>query len=265
MIVALKHAWKRLTASQTARLLVLEFAVVLSGVLVAQLLQDWFADRSEKRAAEAQLFGISAALHNSAELAIIRPRMDLCMRDAIEQVRDVLADPAADRTTLGWLEVPEQMVLDEAGIDSARPLLRRHYDNNVLMVLSSAQFMNHYMVTGQDDELAAWSQLKLLRPENGPISDDLRARMLLALSEAERTNRLLREVSGVMQGRAREMGIPVHQNTIDSMSNSPKLCTAMIAYDEEAHAAAAARGELPDGRALHPRVAALVRPAEPAE
>ena len=255
MLVAIKSAWHRLSTSQTAKLLVLEFIVVLSGVLAAQVLQGWFAEREERNRAEARLAGITDALHNSAELAIIRRRVNICMLDAIERVRDVLADPGADRSGLDWIESPEQMVLDETGIDSARPLISRHYDPNVMRVLSSAQFMNEYMRTGQDEELEAWSQLKLLRPENGPISDVTRAGLLQALADAERSNRLLYEVSGVMGARAQQIGTPIHDDTIyNQMGRSPKLCMDQIGYSDEEHAAAASRGELPDGTALHPRI-----------
>ncbi|MBH5323367.1 hypothetical protein [Aurantiacibacter sediminis] len=263
MLLALKNAFSRLGASQTLRLLVLEFVVILGGVLAAQLLQDRFARNAEREAAEAQFESIAAALHNSAELAIIRPRMNLCMRDAIERVRDVLAVPGADRSELGWLETPEQMVLDETGIDAARPLLARHLEGDWMMRLSSAEYMNAYMRQGQDDELEAWSTLKLLRPENGPIDEATRGVLLRALGEAERANRLLVEVSGVMASRASELDTPTHDTTINGMAYSPKLCMAMVGYEDEAHGEAAQRGELPDGRPIHPRV--LQQLAEDAE
>jgi hypothetical protein len=262
MIIALKSAWHRLSGSQTVKLLILEFIVVLSGVLLAQVLQAWLVERSERQTAKAQLEGVVAAMHNSAELAIIRPRINMCMRDAIERVRDILADSAADRSDLDWLEVPEQMVLDETGIDSARPLLRRHYENDVIVTLSSAEFMNAYMRSGQDDELKAWSTLKLLRPENGPIDDEVRGQLLIALGEAERANRLLNEVSGVMYTRAQQMQIPTHQPTIDAIAASPKLCMNMAGFDGKVHGAALTRGELPDGRPLHPRVLAQLAAAQ---
>ena len=55
------------------------------------------------------------------------------------------------------------------------------------------------------------------------------------------------------------MGTPVHDHTVESFSQSPKLCASMVAYTNEEHDAARERGELPDGTPVHPR--ALLRVA----
>ncbi|HLL58322.1 MAG TPA: hypothetical protein VK391_00330, partial [Allosphingosinicella sp.] len=118
MLLLLKSRFIRLARSQTLRLLLLEFAVVLAGVLAAQVLQDWFAARAERARAGEQRAGVVAALHNSAELGDIRVRMYVCMRDRIERARDLLSGPNGSGAFAASLAVPEQMILDDAGWES---------------------------------------------------------------------------------------------------------------------------------------------------
>lgn len=253
MLAAIKSRWSRLTHSQTVRLLFLEFLVVLAGVLAAQLLSGWFADREERARAQNQIEGIATALHNSAELAVIRQRMDLCMIDRIERLRDVLAAGEIDQEGLEWVRVPEQSLLDDPGIAAARPLITKAYGPEAMIGFNLVEFAQRNLYTGQDEELAAWETLSLLHPENGPVAGDLRGELQLALADARRANRLMAEVSGLMRNTTEQMGTPVHDHTIEGFARSPKLCANMVAYTGEQHAAARSRGELPDGSAVHPR------------
>ncbi|MWV27321.1 hypothetical protein [Aurantiacibacter rhizosphaerae] len=251
--MTIKSAFRRLSKSHTAKLLVLEFIVVLSGVLAAQLLQGWFAEREERARAQNQIEGIATALHNSAELAVMRQRMNLCMIDRIETLRDALAAPQIDQDSLTWVRVPEQNLLDDPGIEAARPLITKAFGPETMIPFNLVEFVYENMYIAQDAELAAWSKLSLLNPENGPVGPDLRGEMQLALAEARKSNRLMIEVSGMMRNYSRQLGTPVHEHTIEGFATSPKLCAAMVAYSDDEHAAAAERGELPDGTQVHPR------------
>ena len=253
MIAAIKSRWSRLTGSQTARLLFLEFIVVLAGVLVAQLLSGWFAEREERARAQNQIEGIATALHNSAELAVMRQRMDLCMIDRIERLRDALASPDIDQSALDWVRVPEQNILDDPGIAAARPLITKAYGPESMIPFNLIEFAQRNLYEGQDAELTAWEELSLLHPDNGPVADGLRGDLQLALAEARRANRLMAEVSGLMRNYTGQMGTPVHDHTIENFAKSPKLCANMVAYSDDQHAAARERGELPDGTTVHPR------------
>lgn len=259
VLLLLKSRFIRLARSQTVRLLLLEFTVVLAGVLAAQVLQDWFAGRAERARAAEQRAGVVAALHNSAELGDIRVRMYVCMRDRIERARDLLSGPNGSDAFAAALTVPEQMILDDAGWESARPLLTKYFGTNDAMVFSAIQFLNDQMDVAQDTEFAAWQRLTLLRPENGPVTPGLRAQLQVALADAQRANRLLYEAGQVVYRRSRELEIPTHAATLTAFSKSGKLCAAMIAYPPERHTAAAAKGRLADGTPLHPRLRATAQ------
>ncbi|MFA9201624.1 MAG: hypothetical protein ACEQR8_10675 [Cypionkella sp.] len=253
--------FKRLRRMRAARLLLLEFVVVLAGVLAAQLLQDWFANRAERaRAGEART-GIVNALHNTAELADIRMRMNLCMLDRIERARDVLAGRGGQDAFLLELRVPEQQILDDPGFEAARPLLAKHFGPRDAMIFSSIQYLQDQMNAAQDTELAAWQRLALLRPDNGPLDPALRAELQLALADAARANRLLAEAGSVVFGHAEELKVPRHARTLELFAQSPKLCAAMVGYPRDRHGEAAKAGRLPDGNPLHPRLQTLLAPA----
>ena len=263
MLVAIKARWDRLRASQTAKLLVLEFLVVLAGVLAAQMLQGWLSDRAERNRAETQVRGIASALHNAAELAVIRQRMAVCMRDRIERVRDALASETIDQSRLEWVRVPEQNILDDPGIDIARELIVKVYGPDLLVRFNLIDFAWDYLYIGQNDELAAWQELALLHPANGPVDPALRARLKGALADAQRANRMMFEVSGMMRTQSTAMGTPIHENTIENFAGSPKLCASMAGYTLEEHAAAFEEGTLPDGTEIHPRVLMAEAPSAP--
>ena len=256
MLLLFKRGWRRLRTSQTLKVLTLEFIVVLAGVLCAQMLQGWFADREERNRAEVAVRGIGVALHNSAELAQMRLAMNLCMRDRIERVRDALASTPIDQSALDWVRVPEQNILDDPGIAASRPLITKVYGPEAMASFSLIEFAFDNLYVGQNDELAAWSTLALLNPQNGPISPELRGELQSALAQAQRANRLMAEVSGLMDNYTASMNTPRHEATIASFGKSYKLCAGMVGFSNEDHQAAAARGELPDGTALHPRVVA---------
>lgn len=259
MLFALKSQVLHLTRSKTARLLLLEFAVVLAGVLAAQMLQDWFEGRAERARATEQRAGVIAALHNSAELGDIRVRMYACMRDRIERVRDLLSETNGSEQFAVELTVPEQMILDDTGWESARALLTKYFGTNDAMMFSSIQFLISQMDTAQDTELAAWQRLTLLRRENGPVSARLKAELQIALADAARANRLLYGAGQVVYGRSRALAVPTHATTLAGFSKSEKLCANMVSYAPDRHAAAAANGQLADGTSLHPRLQSMIQ------
>ncbi len=253
MLTALKSQIGRMAVMQTAKLLFLEFLVVVMGVLVAQLLQEWFADREERARAKIQVEGIAGALHNSAELAVMRQRMGPCILDGLERVGEVLAQDRIDQSGLGWVRVPEQNIMDDPGIDAARPLITKVFGPEQMMHFSLIEFAFDKLYEGQDKELAAWDRLSLLNPANGPVSDSVRGDLQLALADARQANRLMWEVSGIMRAQSKGLGTPVHEQTIKSFSGSPKLCAKMVAFTPEQHAEALKRGQLPDGKPIHPK------------
>ena len=253
MLTALKSQMNRLASMHTAKMLFLEFIVVVMGVLVAQLLQEWFADREEHARAQIQVEGIARALHNSAELAVMRQRMGPCMLDGLERVGEALAQDRIDQSALGWVRVPEQNIMDNPGIDAARPLVTKVFGPEKMMHFSLIEFAFDKLYEGQDKELAAWDRLSLLNPANGPVREGARGDLQLALADARQANRLMWEVSGIMRAQSKGLGTPVHEQTIQSFASSPKLCANMVAYTQEQHAEALKRGELPDGKAIHPQ------------
>lgn len=253
MILAIKNAFRRLTTSQTIKLLFLEFLVVLAGVLAAQLLQQWLEDRAERNRAQVQVAGIATSLHNSAELAVIRQRMSVCMLDQIERLNEALSQPGIDQSELGWVRVPEQNIMDNPGIDAARPLITKVYGADMMMRFSLIEFAFDKLYEGQDRELAAWERLSVLNPASGPVSEDARLELQFALAEARQANRLMTEVSGIMRAQSEGLQAPVHENTIEAFAKSPKLCADMVGYSDEEHREALQNGELPDGTKLHPR------------
>lgn len=259
MLFTLKSRAVDVTRSKTARLLLLEFTVVLTGVLAAQVLQDWFAGRAERARATEQRAGVVAALHNSAELGDIRVRMYACMRDRIERVRDVLSGQNGSDAFVPTLTVPEQMILDDTGWESARPMLTKYFGTDDAMMFSSIQYLINQMDAAQDTELAAWQRLTLLRRENGPVSPRLRAELQIVLADAARTNRLLYEAGKAVYGRSRALNVPTHARTLAGFSTSNKLCANMVTYPADQHAAAAAKGQLADGTPLHPRLQATIQ------
>lgn len=238
MLTALKSQLNRLSVLGTAKVLFLEFIVVVMGVLVAQLLQEWFADREERARAKIQVEGIAGALHNSAELAVMRQRMGPCILDGLERVGEALAQDRIDQSALGWVRVPEQNIMDNPGIDAARPLITKVFGPEQMMHFSLIEFAFDKLYEGQDRELAAWDRLSLLNPANGPVRESLRGDLQLALADAREANRLMWEVSGIMRKQSEGLGTPVHEQTIKSFASSPKLCASMVGYTPEQHAAA---------------------------
>ncbi len=253
MLAALKSRLSRLTRSQTLKILIAEFIVVLAGVLVAQLLQGWLGDRAERARAETEVRGIAASLHNSAELAVIRQRMAVCMLDKLERVNDALSQDRIDQSGLEWVRVPEQNIMDDPGIAAARPLITKIYGADQMMRFSLIEFAFDKLYEGQDRELAAWDRLAILNPDNGPMPETLRGELRLALADARQANRLMSEVSSIMRAQSEALGTPVHDNTLKNFAASPKLCADMVSFSDEEHSAALQEGELPDGSPVHPR------------
>ena len=238
-----------MTGSQTIRLLFLEFIVVLAGVLAAQLLQGWLADRAERDRARTQVQGIAMSLHNSAELALIRQRMTVCMMDRLERITEVLAQDEIDQSALGWVRVPEQNIMDDPGIEAARPLITKVFGPEIMMNFSLIEFAFDKLYEGQDIELAAWDRLSILNPDNGRVGEGARGELQLALADARMANRQMLEVSGLMRQQAENLGTPFHENTINSFATSPKLCANMVAYSDDEHSEALERGN--SGRYRH--------------
>lgn len=164
-----------------------EFAVVVLGVLAAQLLQDWFAQRNEARRAKEAMTSFTQELGSFRAMAEYRIRADECETDRILRLGRLAssgskAAPADLQPPI--MPMPTFTLWSEDTISA----VTRHSDSAYLKTYDATTLLARMISERQRRLEDQWADFRLLSPDAGPLTAE--ARMIVATAAA-RANGLL--------------------------------------------------------------------------
>ena len=104
MFQAVRQWWGSGRGKITARLFLFEFVVVVAGVLTAQALASWVADRVEQRAVNEEDKRVRYEIGRARQVARIWSAATPCLVERVERVARLAS--TADPVDVGELKVP---------------------------------------------------------------------------------------------------------------------------------------------------------------
>lgn len=166
---------------RVAALFVFEFVVVLLGVLAAQLLQGWFADRGDARRAREAVVALDLEAKRFATVAEYRLRAHACETGRLARLMKIIrSGEVADEAERVTPIMPMPLVTEWS--DATRAVVGRHETNRALNRYDSLRLMGQMISERQRQLENQWADFRLLAPE--ARSPDDRGALALAAARA---------------------------------------------------------------------------------
>lgn len=169
MFRAVRQWWGNGRGKVTARLFLFEFVVVVAGVLTAQALASWVADRVEQRAVKEEDKRVRYEIGRARQVARIWSASVPCLVERVESI-------ARKAATNGLVDAGDLKVPRFVGytVEPLSPDMNREFhdrfgneriDNYTVVATASVGIVNAYR-----DVRRGWDRFSLLDPALGPSS-----------------------------------------------------------------------------------------------
>ena len=192
MFQTVRHWWGTGRGKVTARLFAFEFVVVVAGILTAQALADWSADRAKRRAVDAEHKRIIYDIGHVRQAARIWLAAAPCLEQRVEQI--LLKAGRGEAISPQELRLPlfRGYTVERPSGDMLLAFRDRYVltdvDDYTLLVALSQNIVNGYQSVRQE-----WDRFGLADPAFGPISPSDRAAVRDAAIQARSQLRRLQE------------------------------------------------------------------------
>lgn len=169
MFRAVRQWWGNGRGKVTARLFLFEFVVVVAGVLTAQALASWVADRVEQRAVKEEDKRVRYEIGRARQVARIWSASVPCLVERVESIARKAATNG--QVDAGDLKVPRFVGYT---VEPLSPDMNREFhdrfgneriDNYTVVATASVGIVNAYR-----DVRRGWDRFSLLDPALGPSS-----------------------------------------------------------------------------------------------
>ena len=206
MFHAVRQWWSGGRGKVTARLFLFEFVVVVAGVLTAQALANWAADRSEQRDVAEEDKRIRYEIGRARQAARIWTAAAPCLKERVERVaRQASSNGAMDPREL---QVPQFIgyTVEQVSADMSRELHDRlgneRVDNYTGVMTASSMLVNAYR-----DVRRGWDRFALLDPALGTSSPEDRATVRDVAVQVRSQLDLIRSLAGMIDATAETLKI----------------------------------------------------------
>lgn len=207
MFRTVRHWWGSGRGKVTARLFVFEFAVVVVGVLTAQALANWVADRTEQRAVSEEDNRVRYEIGRARQVARVWSAAVPCLRARVEQVARQASSSSAPNPD--ELRVPRFIGYT---VEPFSPDMNREFHDRLgnervdnYAVVSSA---SDTMVNTYRDMRGSWDRFALLDPALGPPSAADRATVRDVAVQLRSKLDLIRSSAEMIEVTAARLEIP---------------------------------------------------------
>jgi len=207
MFQTVRHWWQGGKGKVTLRLFLFEFLVVVAGVLTAQALANWVADRAEQRAVSAEDNRVRYEIGRTRQVARIWSAAAPCLIERVERVARQAS--RSDRQDPNELRVPRFIgyTVEPFSADMNREFHDRlgneRVDNYTVVASASATIVNAYR-----DVRRGWDRFALLDPALGSPSAADRATVRDVAIQLRSQLDLIRVAAEMVESTAAGLGIP---------------------------------------------------------
>jgi hypothetical protein len=207
MFQTVRHWWGSGRGKVTARLFLFEFLVVVAGVLTAQALANWVADRAEQRAVSEEDKRVRYEIGRARQVARLWTAATPCLTERIEDIaRQASTSHAVDPREL---KVPRFIGYT---VEPFSPDMNREFhdrfgndrvDNYAVVSSASTTLVNTYR-----DVRRGWDRFALLDPALGPSSAADRATVRDVAVQLRSQVDLIRASAEMIESTAAGLDIP---------------------------------------------------------
>ena len=207
MFQTVRHWWGSGRGKVTARLFLFEFLVVVAGVLTAQALANWVADRAEQRAVSEEDKRVRYEIGRARQVARLWAAATPCL---VQRVENVARQASTNRPVdPGELKVPRFIGYT---VEPFSPDMNREFhdrfgnervDNYAVISSASTTLVNSYR-----DVRRGWDRFALLDPALGPTSAADRATVRDVAVQLRSQLELIRASAEMIESTAAGLGIP---------------------------------------------------------
>lgn len=246
-LASIKHKSIEFARLKLWRVLLFEFIVVLAGVLAAQFLANWFADRNERARAADVRKQLVESMHEARELGEMRTLMAVCLLDRLNDIYEYGKRDAPKTHPVSFIP-PPAIALGSIGLDAeSRQMIRKYYGIDDLMAFQQVEtaIADANSLIEKEDE--AWITLSLLAKRKKNPSYEVPVEVQIAINEARRVQQRIYGHFQILISRTIMLGAPSHGGTIKTKAVEPGSCSGMLNYSLDDHAKAYAKDQLPDG------------------
>ena len=206
MFHTVRHWWTG-GGKVTAQLFLFEFLVVVAGVLTAQGLANWVADRAEQRAVNEEDKRVRYEIGRTRQVARIWAAATPCLVDRVETIARLAS--SSDPLDPGELKVPLFIgyIVEPYSSDMMREFHDRfgseRIDNYAVVTSSSGALLNTYR-----DVRRGWARFALLDPAFGPPSAADRATVRDVAIQVRSQLDLIGTLAEMIESTAARLEIP---------------------------------------------------------
>jgi hypothetical protein len=207
MFRAVRDWWSDGRGRATARLFLFEFLVVVAGVLTAQALANWVADRAEQQAVNEEDKRVRYEIGRARQVARLWSAATPCLVERVERVARQAS--TNDQVDPDELKVPRFIgyTVEPFSPDMIREFLERLgnelVDNYAVVTSASASLVGAYR-----DVRRGWDRFALLDPALGPSSAADRATVRDVAVQLRSQLELIRTSTEMIESTAARLGIP---------------------------------------------------------
>lgn len=224
MFQAVRNWWSGGRGKVTARLFVFEFLVVVAGVLSAQTLANWVADRAEQRAVGEEDRRVRYEIGRARQVARIWSNATPCLIDRVESVARQAS--TNDRIDADELRVPRFIgyTVEPFSADMNREFHDRlgneRVDNYAVVATAS-----NTLVTSYREVRSGWDRFALLDPALGSPSATDRATVRDIAVQLRSKLDLINASAGMIERTSSRLGISPLTSSADFGAVMPvKAC-----------------------------------------
>jgi len=206
MFQAVRHWWGSGRGKVTARLFAFEFVVVVAGVLTAQALANWAADRAEQKAVGTEDDRVRYEIGRTRQVARVWSAAAPCLIQRVEQVArqastasPVAADDLKVPRFIGYTVEPFSPDMNREFHDR---LGNERVDNYAVVASASATIVNTYR-----EVRAGWDRFALLDPALGTPSAEDRANVRNVAVQLRSQLDLIRSSASMIETTSSRLGI----------------------------------------------------------
>ena len=214
MFRTVRHWWEGGRGKVTARLFMFEFVVVVAGVLTAQGLANWVADRAEQRSIKEEDSRVRYEIGRARQVARIWSAATPCLTDRVETIARLASSNRP--VDAGELSVPRFIGYT---VEPVSPDMNREFhdrlgnervDNYAVVTASSATLVDTYR-----DVRRGWDRFALLDPALGPASPADRATVRDVAVQLRSQLNLIDASARMIESTAAGLGIPPLRSDAD--------------------------------------------------
>ena len=207
MFHSVRNWWGNGSGKVALRLFLFEFLVVVAGVLTAQVLASWVADRSEQQAVKEEDRRVRYEIGRTRQVARIWTAAAPCLVDRVERVARLAS--TADSVDASDLKMPRFIgyTVEPYSSDMNREFHDRfgneRVDNYAVVMAASVTIVNTYR-----DVRRGWDRLALLDPALGQSSAEDRSTVRDVAVQLRSQLELIRTSAEMIELTAATLQIP---------------------------------------------------------